>query len=1417
MAAGPGSTMWFGVSGGAIRYDGLTWTEFGEESGLPSMVEAFAAVGERMFAATRYSIYVLEKPLSTSPRWEPFYPVSQNWPWHFWHLSAASNGDLWAATTWGVLRLPTNSHPTANADRRPATLYTSEQTATTISEGGLLPNLKTSVVDAINWSPITKGCGIHLNGSSRIGRCIVALTEGGPAARAGLRIGDKIVGINGKPRSNVRQTEMYAPAGTRMTFTVRRPGVDHLVTVELECVNNPGRLQAFRPFKTVEDATGVIWVATTSGRIFSLQQGEHGQANWTNHTQNENLPRVPNPQLTTTSGGIAVVGGREVSRHILQFDGESWTRTSLSRWLNSSILSTDTGEILVGGSGVVMSVVNGVETRFSTSEGGIFDNAVMLEKAPDGAIWVGGRDSIALRVEPQNARWTSYKGINFLCSAPNGDEWFLSETLQVIRHSRESWQAFDETDGLMSLPLAVIATKSGEVWAAGSHKGIAATAILRNSTWERKLHPELSWSVDRRSLFEDRDGRIWLGAASGYPSGSEFEGGTLRFDGRNWKHFVSKRAMLFVDGFCQTADGSIWIRGSNLAQIGPDDSIRALDHLPARARGFCLALAADLSDGLWISKNRFGVVHIQKPWRHPAESSDFEARYENGFRRATWYDETDGIATNRLQNIVPMQDGSLLVSSHAGFNTFHKNAWGSSSLPDSLADRVHSGALKVDEENAVWVNFSRLGDIDREQAISGKLNLPEEEPFSTIRYLPDGDAPETRVANSVSEFQESAEAAISFNGVDRWNLTQPERLMYSWTIDEGPWTQFSTNTLARLTSVPAGTHVFRVRARDTDLNVDLSPASLTFEVVPPVWRRNWFRLLILLAFALIAITLTQSIRVIHQEASLKATNGMLVVAERKLQRSNVDLEGRVLERTAELQAVNEQLQREIYDRKAIEQRLLESELQYRSIVEDQTEMVIRFKTDGTLTFANEAYCKNNDLTPEAIKDFNCFSIVHPDDRERVVQIVRSTSAEAPFAMDVMRIVRADGTVDWAEWRGRALYDDRGRHYGYQAVGRVVTDLVDAQKKLKESELRYRSIVEDQREMIIRFDQAGVITFANDAYARSRNCSQHEIVGRSCFERIHPDDVQAAKDLMAKTNQDNPFAFMRMRVVQDDGTVRWGEWNGRALYDDHDQLLGYQAIGRDVTELQEARDRLRQKEHELAHLARVSALGEMVAGISHEINQPLATIANFSAASQLVLEKDAISPEDRAKLQTWAIRVSRQTDRINNIVQRLRRFGRPGSHRQKFAINDAISEALLVTETRTRDTVDELVVDCPGDLPPIYADRIQIEQVLVNLIRNACDAMNEMPQGQRRLCIEVRQAEGQLILRVTDSGIGVAPEQANDVFDMFVTSKSEGMGMGLAISRSIIEAHSGKILCRTTDFGGQFEFSLPIGEHKGNEQ
>ena len=247
---------------------------------------------------------------------------------------------------------------------------------------------------------------------------------------------------------------------------------------------------------------------------------------------------------------------------------------------------------------------------------------------------------------------------------------------------------------------------------------------------------------------------------------------------------------------------------------------------------------------------------------------------------------------------------------------------------------------------------------------------------------------------------------------------------------------------------------------------------------------------------------------------------------------------------------------------------------------------------------------------------------------------------------------------------------------------------------------------------------------------------------------------------------------------------------------------------EVNERHRAEARLREQQKQLTHIARVSTMGEMVAGIAHEINQPLHAIATFATACELKVLQAGTDPSD--ELPRMLQKITDQAVRSGEIIKRLRAFvGKAEITRSRVSIRDVVNESVQLTapEAREHKVTIRLAVD--NDLRDVFADRIQIQQVLVNLMKNAYEA-TESVDGPRTVTIRAFSVDDTIDVAVEDTGKGLSLEIADRVFEAFRSTKADGMGLGLAISRSIIEAHGGRIwVAPNSERGTVFHFTLPV--------
>lgn len=262
---------------------------------------------------------------------------------------------------------------------------------------------------------------------------------------------------------------------------------------------------------------------------------------------------------------------------------------------------------------------------------------------------------------------------------------------------------------------------------------------------------------------------------------------------------------------------------------------------------------------------------------------------------------------------------------------------------------------------------------------------------------------------------------------------------------------------------------------------------------------------------------------------------------------------------------------------------------------------------------------------------------------------------------------------------------------------------------------------------------------------------------------------------------------------------------------------YSLVARDMTERELREVQQRRHQDELAHTARLVTLGELASGIAHEINQPLAAVVNYASASQRYLQSLDSNPQAVERVAQGLERITEHANHASEVIKRLRGFLRKGQRRmQALAPAELAREAIRLCQWEASASQVAIVEALPDNLPPVYADRVLLEQVLLNLLRNAIEANREAHPGQpSRIELQAGEAPGQLCIRVCDQGPGVAAEALEHIFTPFYTSKAEGLGLGLSMSRSIVEGFGGALDARPGAGGGLcLECRLPLARGEG---
>lgn len=393
-------------------------------------------------------------------------------------------------------------------------------------------------------------------------------------------------------------------------------------------------------------------------------------------------------------------------------------------------------------------------------------------------------------------------------------------------------------------------------------------------------------------------------------------------------------------------------------------------------------------------------------------------------------------------------------------------------------------------------------------------------------------------------------------------------------------------------------------------------------------------------------------------------------------------------------------------------------------------------------------------------------------------------------------------------RGRVVEDLERR------VALRTEELSRINEELRASEARYRNVVETQTEFIVRWLPDGTFKFVNEAYCRYFEMTPAEVLGRSWHHKVHPDDLRLVFESISILTPQHPSATCENRVYRANGEICWTQWVNRAFFDHAGRPVEYQSVGRDVTALKTAADLLRQKEAHLTHLARLATMGEMVAGIAHEIGQPLHAAKTFADAARRHLESGR--PGGAATAVDCMQEISDAVVRTVAIIRRLREFcrSRP-ANREAVSLQEVALEAVDLMSYEMRRVGAALRLELPETKAIVEGDRIQLVQVCVNLLKNACEAMEQTPTQQRRLEVRVAAVDRRATLVVKDSGCGLAHADPQRMFEAFYSTKPEGMGMGLSLSKSIAEAHGAKLWFEASENqpGMAFHLALAVREDR----
>jgi PAS domain S-box-containing protein len=314
-----------------------------------------------------------------------------------------------------------------------------------------------------------------------------------------------------------------------------------------------------------------------------------------------------------------------------------------------------------------------------------------------------------------------------------------------------------------------------------------------------------------------------------------------------------------------------------------------------------------------------------------------------------------------------------------------------------------------------------------------------------------------------------------------------------------------------------------------------------------------------------------------------------------------------------------------------------------------------------------------------------------------------------------------------------------------------------------------------------------------------------------LQRVHPDDQARITGVIDRAVRDKEEFEFDYRIVHPNGEIRDARSFGHPILDPSGDLVEYVGTIIDVTDRRRAveeRKRLREAQTDLAHASRMTTMGELTASLAHEVNQPITAAINGASTCVRWLTRDE---PDLEEAREAAFGVVRNAKRAADIINRIRSISKKSESKRQLAnVNELIREIIVLLRSEVERHSISIRADLSVELPKVMVDSVQVQQVIMNLIMNSIDAMKDVDQI-RELFIRSQHAENQqLMISVIDTGLGLPPEQTNQIFDAFFTTKAHGLGMGLRISRSIVESHGGRLWAGdNSPRGACFYFTLPI--------
>jgi PAS domain S-box-containing protein len=499
---------------------------------------------------------------------------------------------------------------------------------------------------------------------------------------------------------------------------------------------------------------------------------------------------------------------------------------------------------------------------------------------------------------------------------------------------------------------------------------------------------------------------------------------------------------------------------------------------------------------------------------------------------------------------------------------------------------------------------------------------------------------------------------------------------------------------------------------------------------------------------------------------------------------------------------------DIDDQKRAQEELRTSENKLKKIINTIPTAAWSARPDGYCDFINQPWLDYAGLSAEQGVGWGWGAAIHPDDLPGLVEYWQACLASGTPVDTEARMRRFDGVYRWFLFRANPLRNELGNIIKWYGTNTDIDDRKRAEEGLRASEITFRTIVDSIPGLVCALSPEGEIELLNRQLLEYYGKTVEEMKDWTTNDCVHPDDrSRTAAIFTTSIKSGNPFKF-ELRCRRADGVYRWFQVRMLPALDPEARVTRWYALMTDIEDRKQAEEALNKARSELAHVSRVTSLGALTASIAHEVNQPLSGIITNASTCLRMLATDP--PQVEGARET-ARRTIRDGNRMSEVITRLRAlFTKKEAATESVNLNDAVLEVIALSIVELQKNHVTLRPELADNLPLVTGDRVQLQQVILNLLRNGSDAMSTVEDRPRLLVIKTEGDEGDRVrLTVQDAGVGFDPQSVDRLFDAFYTTKGGGMGIGLSVSRSIIESHNGRLWATLNEGpGAAFSFSIP---------